>query len=156
MIKTLCNMVNNGLYTLVAKVPLLITGMVGAVVTALGGWDTNTGTLLIFMFLDLVTGGVILPVIFKKSKKSTNGKLESRAFAKGICRKGMYLAVVLVAYRLDLTMGVHYVRDTVIIAFIANELISITENAGLMGIPIPEAIKNAIDVLTKKTEEGEE
>lgn len=53
-------------------------------------------------------------------------------------------AVVLVAYRLDLAIGVDYIRDAVIIGFIANELISIVENAGLMGIPLPAVIANAI------------
>ena len=44
------------------------------------------------------------------------------------------------------------IRDAVIIGFIANELISIVENAGLMGIPLPAVIANAIDILTQKAE----
>ena len=54
---------------------------------------------------------------------------------------------------IDLAIGVSYIRDTVIIGFIANELISIVENAGLMGIPLPSVITKAIDVLTKKGDE---
>ena len=61
---------------------------------------------------------------------------------------------MLVAHRLDLAIGVEYIRDTVIIGFMANELISIVENAGLMGIPLPPAITKAIDILTRKQEEG--
>lgn len=156
MVKTLFSMVSNEIYALALKIPLIFTGMLGAIIAALGGWSTNISTLLIFMLIDLMTGGVILPIIFHKSKKSKNGKLESKAFAKGLCRKGMYLAVIWIAYRLDLTIGVHYIRDTVIIAFIANELISITENAGLMGIPLPAVITNAIDILTKKSGERED
>jgi phage-related holin len=38
----------------------------------------------------------------------------------------------------------------VIIAFIINELISIVENAGIMGVPIPTVITKAIEVLKKK------
>ena len=64
----------------------------------------------------------------------------------------MTLLFVLVAYRLDLAIGVDYIRDAVIIGFIANELISIVENAGLMGIPLPAVIANAIDILTQKAE----
>lgn len=45
-------------------------------------------------------------------------------------------------------------RDAVIIAFIANEVISITENAGLMGIPIPSVIIKAIDVLKNDDKKG--
>ena len=52
--------------------------------------------------------------------------------------------------RLDLALGVNYIRNAVIIGFMANELISITENAGLMGIPLPTVIQNAIEVLTRK------
>ena len=57
--------------------------------------------------------------------------------------------IVLVACRLDLTLSTTYIKDAVIIAFIANETISIIENAGLMGVPIPDTIKNAVDVLQK-------
>ena len=67
----------------------------------------------------------------------------------------MTLLFVLVAYRLDLIIGTNYIRDAVIIAFIANETISLVENAGLMGIPLPAVIIKAIDVLQKKTEVNE-
>ena len=52
-------------------------------------------------------------------------------------------------------MGADYIRDAVCIAFIANETISIIENAGLMGVPIPAVITNAIEVLKKKSEDSE-
>ena len=76
--------------------------------------------------------------------------MESRAGWKGLCRKGVTLLFVLIAYRLDLALGVNYIRNAVIIGFMANELISITENAGLMGIPLPTVIQNASEVLTRK------
>ena len=79
--------------------------------------------------------------------------LESRAGWKGLCRKGVTLLVVLVACRLDLVMGSSFIRDAVVIAFIANETISIIENVGLMGVPIPEVIVRAIEVLKQKTED---
>ena len=62
----------------------------------------------------------------------------------------MILLIVLVACRLDMLLGTTYIRDAVIIAFCANELLSITENAGLMGVPIPKAITGAIEVLKKR------
>ena len=65
------------------------------------------------------------------------------------------MLIVLIAYRLDLAIGVNYIRDAVIIGFIANELISIVENAGLMGVPMPSVITKAIDVLAKKAEKEE-
>jgi toxin secretion/phage lysis holin len=59
---------------------------------------------------------------------------------------------VLVAVRLDLAMGTAILKDAVVIAYIANETISIIENAGLMGLPIPKVITKAIDVLQGKSE----
>lgn len=91
--------------------------------------------------------------VFKKSTKTANGKLESKAGWKGLCRKVMTLLFVLIAYRLDLIIGANYIRDVVIIGFVANELISIVEKAGLMGLPLPKVITEAIEVLTKKAEE---
>ena len=130
-----------------------LIGMFGSAVTVLlGGWDIALQTLLIFMVIDWITGGILLPVIFKKSPKSENGRLESRAGWKGLCRKGMTLLFVLIAVRLDLLMGTNYLRDAVCIAFIANEALSILENAGLMGMPIPEVLRQAIDILNGKAE----
>ena len=116
-----------------------------------GGWSDALITLMIFMSVDYVTG-LAVAGIFKKSKKSENGALESRAGFKGICRKGVALLIVLVATRLDVVMKTTYIKDAVIIAFIANESISIIENAGLMGVPIPDAITKAIDILKKESE----
>ena len=62
----------------------------------------------------------------------------------------MVLLFVLIVVRLDLLMGTSYLRDTVCIAFIANEAVSIVENAGLMGVPIPEVICKTIEVLGEK------
>ncbi len=93
-----------------------------------------------------------LPAVFGKSPKSENGALESRAGWKGLCRKGMTLLYVLIAARLDALMGTEYLRDAVCIGFIANEGLSIIENAGLMGLPLPESICQAIDVLKRHSQ----
>ena len=134
-----------------------VVGLVGSWLASLfGGWDTALSTLLIFMAVDYVTGLVVAGV-FHRSKKTDTGKLESRAGWKGLCRKGASLLIVLVAYRLDIVIGSAYIRDAVIIAFLANETISIIENAGLMWIPIPPVIMRAIEVLKDKMEsEGEQ
>ena len=121
----------------------------GFIAMAFGGWSDALATLMIFMGVDYVTG-LIVAGIFKKSKKSESGALESRAGFKGLCRKGVALLIVLVAVRLDIIMHTTYIRDAVVIAFIANESISIIENAGLMGVPIPGVIAKAIDVLKEK------
>ena len=104
------------------------------------------------MIVDWITGGILLPVVFGRSPKSSNGALESRAGWKGFCRKAMTLFYVLIAAQLDNFLGIDYVRDVVCVGFIANETLSIVENAGLMGIPLPEEIKRAVDVLKTSAE----
>lgn len=125
-------------------------GVVGGWVTSLyGGWDAAISTLIICMAVDYISG-LIVAGVFHASKKSAAGGLESRAGFKGLCRKGMILLIVLIACRLDLLLGTNYIRDAVIIGFVANEVISIVENAGLMGLPMPAALIKAVDVLTSK------
>lgn len=127
-------------------------GVVGGFVASLfGGWDAALITLMIFMGIDYLTG-LIVAGVFHNSEKTENGTLESRAGWKGLCRKGVTLLIVLVACRLDLVMGSNFIRDAVVIAFIANETLSIIENAGLMGVPIPAMIVKAVEVLKKKAE----
>ena len=126
----------------------------GAIAALFGGWDAAIATLLIFMGIDYVTG-LMVAGIFHRSAKSETGALESRAGWKGLCRKGMTLLIIIIAHRLDLMLGTTVIRDAVVIAFVANETISIIENAELMGVPIPAAIVKAIDVLNAKaSEEG--
>lgn len=117
----------------------------------LGGWDSAVVTLLIFMAIDYISGLAVAGV-FHASRKTDSGALESRAGWKGICKKAMTLLFVLIAHRLDMVIGTTYIRDAVVIAFVANELISIVENAGLMGVPLPAVIEKSIDLLQKKNE----
>ncbi len=129
-----------------------VIGVIGSCIASLfGGWDAALVTLVIFMGVDYITG-LIVAGVFHTSEKTPGGGLESRAGWKGLCRKGVTLLVVLVACRLDMVIGSNFIRDAVVIAFIANETISIIENAGLMGIPIPSAIMKAIDILKNKAE----
>lgn len=128
-------------------------GMVGGFIVALlGGWDTGLQTLMILIGIDYLTG-LIVAGVFHKSTKTKNGALESKAGFEGLCRKAVILLIVLMAYRFDMLIHVNYIRDAVIIGFISNEAISIVENAGLMGIPMPPQITKAIEILTKKSEE---
>ena len=127
-------------------------GTIGAYIARLfGGWDAAMTTLVIFMGIDYLMG-LIVAGVFKRSGKSENGALDSRAGFKGLLKKSIILLIVLIAYRLDLVLGSAFIKDAVIIGYIANETISIIENAGLMGIPIPDVIKRAIDILKNKSD----
>lgn len=129
-----------------------VIGLAGSFLASMvGGWDTGMKTLITFMVIDYVSG-LIVAGVFHNSTKTETGTLESRAGFKGLCRKGMTLLYVIVACKLDMIIGTNYIRDVVVIGFVANETISITENLGLMGVPMPSVIKKAIDILTKKTE----
>ena len=140
----------------------MAVGALGAAFASLfGGWDAALQTLIIFMAIDYITG-LLVAGVFHASPKTKSGTLESRAGWKGLCRKGETLLIVLVACRLDAVMGSTFVldavmgstfvRDAVVIGFICNETLSIIENAGLMGLPIPAVITKAVDILKQRSE----
>ena len=110
-----------------------VSGVIGAVgggiAWLLGGWDMSIAALMGARGIDFLTG------------------------FKGLCRKGMTLLVVLIAASLDRLLGASFIRDAVIVAYLVNELISIAENAALMGVPFPAALQKAIDILKKKSDE---
>lgn len=140
----------------VTTVKISIIGAVGLVgsiiINALGGWDAALRALILFMAVDYITG-LIVAGVFKKSGKSETGALESRAGFKGLFRKGMILGIVFIATQLDMLSDTEIIRDTVIIGYIANEAVSIIENAGLMGVPIPAVIVKAVELLKKKKDD---
>ena len=120
---------------------------VGAAIASLfGGWNGAMTTLVILMLIDYVTG-IIVAGVFHASPKSSGGALSSAVGFKGICRKFVILLIVVVACRVDLLLETNIIRDATCIGFCANELVSITENAGLMGIPLPRKLVEAIEVL---------
>ena len=137
------------------KILCATVGVFGSAVASwFGGFDAGLKTLLVFMAIDYVSG-LIVAGVFHKSPKSANGALESKAGWKGLLRKGGTLLVVLICSRLDVMFGTSFVRDAAVIAYVVNESISILENLGLMGVPIPTVVRNSIEALTKK-EENEE
>lgn len=110
----------------------------------LGGWDGFLYALLVFMIIDYVTG-VMVAIIQKK--------LSSEIGFVGICKKVLIFLLVAVGYIIDSKIigqgGV--IRTAIIFFYISNEGISIVENAGLIGLPIPQKLK---DVLEQIKEEG--
>ena len=126
-----------------------IAGLIGGfIATLLGGWDSALITLVIFMAIDFTTG--LIAAAPGKSKHSWTGRLSSKAGWYGLAKKFCTLLIIVVAVRIDILIGTTYVRDATCIGFCVNELLSIVENTSLMGVPYPDAIKKAIDVLQKK------
>lgn len=132
---------------------MFIGGIAGSLIASLfGGWSEALTTLLIVMLIDYITG-IVLALVFKKSPKTESGAYESKVGWKGLFRKAMVLCILIIAHRIDLIIGEGaYVMNGVCIAFIINDCFSILENAGLMGVPIPDFIKNALNMLKQKNE----
>lgn len=125
-----------------------------ALAGALGGWDGALALLLAMMAADCVTGW-LLAAVWKKSNKSPSGALDSRAGWKGLCRKGVALVVVWVGVMLDNTMGTAYIRTAVCLFFAGNEGLSLLENLGLMGVPCPKFLRDALEALRKEGDESD-
>lgn len=121
----------------------------GLLASALGGWDGALVALLGFMAVDYVTG-LLVAGVFHRSDKTSSGTLSSKAGFRGLVKKGVMLMIVLVGALLDDFLSLTFFRDSVIIAFLTNELISIVENTALMGIPIPKALQKALDLLRQE------
>lgn len=127
-----------------------VLGMVGAAIAgAFGGWDAALTALTVCMAADYISG-TIVALVFHNSNKSESGAYNSAYGLKGLCRKGLMLLFVLVAVQLDRLLGADYIRDAVCIGFCSNEVLSIVENLGLAGVPMPDAVVKALEQLQKK------
>lgn len=126
----------------------IFIGVGGATVTYLfGGWSTLLQILLVFIIVDYLTG--LLAAWYE-------AKLNSKVGFRGIGKKIMILVLVAVAHSLDKVLGGNsFVQDAVIFFYLANELLSILENAGKTGLPIPSALTKAVAVLNQKSEKGD-
>ena len=105
----------------------------------LGGWDIALQILVVVVVLDYITG--VCKAIYNKKMNSTVG-------LKGIMKKVGYFIVVAVAVVLDrITGGTGAIRTLVIYFFVANEGISILENWGGMGLPLPQKLMDTLEQL---------
>lgn len=129
-------------WEIVHKVGSTVTGAV--VGYLFGGWDVLLQILLVFVCIDYVSGLLAAGV---------EGKLSSKVGFKGIAKKVMIFALVAVAHMIDKVLGEsHIFRDSVIFFYLGNELLSILENSGRVGLPVPDQIKSAVQVLKGKGE----
>lgn len=128
-----------------------VLGAMGSILaTVFSGQNAMLTTLILFMSMDYITG-LMVSGIFRRSPKTETGGLQSKTGWKGLVKKVVILLLVIAAACIDLILDTTYIRNAVCIGFTCNELISILENAGLMGIPLPTALKNAVDLLQKKS-----
>lgn len=113
-----------------------------------GVWDLAMQVLIVFMTLDYGTGALYAYLI---------GQLSSEVGFKGLVKKCMILVVVIIGVMLDrmLGNGTWMFRTLVCYFYIANEGISLLENVGNIGIPIPNKMRQALEQLNKDNEESE-
>lgn len=133
-----------------------ITGLISTfVIHYLGGWDFALQTLVMFIVIDYITGMYVAGILHK-SPKTKSGGLSSEKGFHGIIKKIMLLVFVAIMYRLDLFFNIDYLRNGTIVAYCVNELISIIENAGIMGVYVPDIVKRGIDLLNREVDNNED
>jgi toxin secretion/phage lysis holin len=82
--------------------------------------------------------------------------LSSKIGFKGIAKKVMIFVMVALAHQVDIALGTkNMFRDATVVFYIANELLSIFENAKRMGVDVPERLLQAVEVLKGKSKEGD-
>ena len=132
----------------------IVTGAIGSLLINLIGKPTDDLIiLLVLMTIDLIVG-FLISAIWQKSTKTDSGKLSSKVMFKGIVKKFFTLVIVVIAFQLDKLLTMNVIRHIVIIAFIVEEVLSITENIAITGIKIPTIITKALDVLEKEVKNG--
>ena len=121
----------------------IAVGIVGGLASYLfGGWSILLQTLVVFIVLDYVFAIVVA---------ATHGELNSKKGFKGIAKKVGILVLVAVAHQVDSVLGDgSLIRDSVIFFYIANELLSILETVGKTNLPIPNALRKAVEHLNSK------
>lgn len=110
-----------------------------------GGIDIAMKSLLIVIVIDYITG--VMSAIYNKELNSTIG-------LKGILKKFSYLIIVSLSVILDRIVGdTGAIRTLVIYFFVANDGISIVENIGKMGVPLPKKLTEVLEQLRNKGDE---
>lgn len=124
-----------------------ISAAIGAMLAYLfGGWSALLGILLAFVITDYITGVIAAGL---------DGELKSEIGFKGIAKKITIFVIVAMAHLVDRALGLDQVlMSAAIFFYISNELISIIENSGRIGLPVPSMLQKAIAILKEKA--GEE
>ena len=117
----------------------------GAVAGLYGEWSTALTILLVMMGVDYITG--VLVAIAGKSPKTDKGGLSSKVGFVGLAKKGFIMLIVLIATLLDQAIGntAMVFQTATVFYYIANEGLSVLENADLMGVPFPAFIRQRLE-----------
>ncbi|AEV20519.1 phage holin family protein [Geobacillus sp. G4] len=122
-------------------IPMVAVSLFGSFLSMfVGSVDSFVVILLALVIVDYLTG---------IAASAVEGKLSSQVGFRGIIRKLLIFVLVAASHLVDLAIGwnMHVIRDAIIFFYIANEFISIVENAGRAGVPIPSVLRKAIELL---------
>lgn len=120
-----------------------------------GGWDNLIYAVLLCSLVDYLSG-MAVAVIFKNSPKTETGAAKSNVGFKGLVKKVFIYLMIMVVVKIDIVVNSNgFLRNASILGFMANEVLSIVENLGLMGIKMPDAVIDAIDILKIRSQEKE-
>ena len=130
--------------------------VVGGFVAGLyGGWTGIMTVLVIFMVADYFLGCAC--ALTGKSAKTEGGHFLSSVAFVGLLKKATIMLVVLLAVQLDKAVGdaAAMFQTAAVFFYLANEGLSIIENCGLLGVPVPNVLKNALEALRDKGDSGD-
>lgn len=135
------------------KIIKFLAGIAGAVAGLFGEWTVTLTILVAVMMIDYITGWIV--AWCGKSPKTESGGLSSKVGFVGIAKKGFIMLLVLLATLLDRAIGNEAMvfQSSLVFYYIANEGLSILENAALMGVKFPEKLRKALEALREKEDE---
>ena len=134
------------------RITKAVFAIAGAVAGLFGEWNTMLTIFVVMMALDYVTGLIVAAC--GRSPKTDGGRLSSKAGFVGIARKAVMMLLVLVATLLDKSLGNETMvfQSSLVFYYIANEGLSILENAALLGVRFPEKLKRALEAMREREE----
>lgn len=116
------------------------SGIIGGVMTyAFGTWNDLLSFFCIAILIDIISG-------VAASIKEGKGISSEIGFI-GLLSKALMFGAILLAHRMDVLMGTYAIMNGAVYFYLANELVSITENYGRLGLPVPNGVKRMISVL---------
>lgn len=132
------------------KIKYIICIIASVIVNFLGGWDIWLAALITVIFLDVITG--IMKSILMHSNKSESGGLNSVSMFHGGVKKVFILLMVALGSVLDTIISPDdvFIRIMVVSYYIANESLSILENIGACGVPLPKVLYRILDQMKNK------
>lgn len=135
------------------KILKMLAAIAGAVAGLFGEWNTMLTILVVAMTTDYISGWIV--AWCGKSPKTENGGLSSKIGFIGIAKKAFIMILVLLATLLDRAIGgdTAVFQSSLVLYYIANEGLSILENAALLGVRFPTKLKKALETMREQEDD---